>query len=136
MHKALKSIPAFLDTGRDFTGIETMAPKESDLGSQPETLLSSWVIQSRKHKLPGPQFPFLYNEARIPPSTSFLSCVLSCSVVSDSHDAMDHSPPGSSVHGISHAKILEWVAISCSSDSSQSRHRTRVSCIAGRFLTN
>ena len=30
---------------------------------------------------------------------------------------MDHSPPGSSVHGISQARILEWVAISCSRGS-------------------
>ena len=28
------------------------------------------------------------------------------------HDPMDCSPPGSSVHGISRARILEWVAIS------------------------
>ena len=27
-------------------------------------------------------------------------------------DPMDYSPPGSSVHGISQAEILEWVAIS------------------------
>ena len=27
-------------------------------------------------------------------------------------DYMDCSPPGSSVHGISQARILEWVAIS------------------------
>ena len=27
-------------------------------------------------------------------------------------DPMDHSPPGSSVHGISQARTLEWVAIS------------------------
>ena len=26
-------------------------------------------------------------------------------------DAIDYSPPGSSVHGISQARILEWVAI-------------------------
>ena len=26
---------------------------------------------------------------------------------------MDYSPPGSSAHGISQARILEWVAISC-----------------------
>ena len=30
------------------------------------------------------------------------------SVVSDSFDPMDHSPPGSSVHGIIQAGILEW----------------------------
>ena len=45
---------------------------------------------------------------------------------------MDCSPPGSSVHGILQARILEWVAISFSRGSSQSRDRTRVSCIAGR----
>ena len=33
-------------------------------------------------------------------------------------DLMDCSPPGSSVHGISQAKILEWVAISISRGSS------------------
>ena len=27
------------------------------------------------------------------------------------HDPMDYSPPGSSVHGISQARILEWIAI-------------------------
>ena len=31
-------------------------------------------------------------------------------------DPMDHGPPGSSVHGILQARILEWVAISFSSD--------------------
>ena len=30
---------------------------------------------------------------------------------------MDHSPPGSSVHGISQARILEWAAISFSRES-------------------
>ena len=49
---------------------------------------------------------------------------------------MDCSPPGPSVHGILQARILEWVAISCSSGSSQRRNRIPVSCIAGRFFTN
>ena len=31
---------------------------------------------------------------------------------------MDYSPPGSSVHGILQARILEWVAISSSRGSS------------------
>ena len=48
---------------------------------------------------------------------------------------MDCSPPGSSAHGISQARILEWVAIFFSRGSSQPRDRTRVSCIAGRFFT-
>ena len=49
--------------------------------------------------------------------------------------SMDCSPPGSSVHGILQARILEWVAISISRESSWPRDRTRVSCIAGRFFT-
>ena len=48
---------------------------------------------------------------------------------------MDCSPPGSSVHGILQAKILEWVAIPFSRESSQPRDRTQVSCIAGGFFT-
>ena len=44
----------------------------------------------------------------------------------------DCSPPGSSVHGILQARILEWVAISFSRVSSRPRDRTQVSCIAGR----
>ena len=35
------------------------------------------------------------------------------SVVSDSHDPMDCSPPGSSTHGIFQARVLEWGAIAC-----------------------
>ena len=48
---------------------------------------------------------------------------------------MDCSSPGSSVRGISQAGILEWVAISFSRGYYQSRDRTRVCCIAGRFFT-
>ena len=36
---------------------------------------------------------------------------LSLEVVSDSWDVMDCSPPDSSVHGILHARIVEWVAM-------------------------
>ena len=44
--------------------------------------------------------------------------------------------PGSSVHGILQARILEWVAISFSRGSSWPRNQTQVSYIAGRFFTN
>ena len=47
-------------------------------------------------------------------------------------DPVDCSPPGSSVHGILQARILEWIAISFSRGSSQPRDRTQVSCSAGR----
>ena len=48
---------------------------------------------------------------------------------------MDCSLPGTSVHGISQAVILECVTISFSRRSSQRRDRTCVSCIAGEFFT-
>ena len=51
------------------------------------------------------------------------------------HDPMGCSPPGSSVHGILQAKILEWVAIPFSRASSQSRDQTQVSHIAGGLFT-
>ena len=49
-------------------------------------------------------------------------------------DPMDCSPPGSSVHGILQARILEWVAIPFSRGSSQPKDRTQVSCISGRYF--
>ena len=50
-------------------------------------------------------------------------------------DLMDSSPPGSSVHGISQARTLEWVAIFFSRGSFWPRDWTRVSCIASIFFT-
>ena len=46
------------------------------------------------------------------------------------------TPQTYTVHGILQARILEWVAIPLSRGSSQHRTQTRVSWIAGRFLTN
>ena len=61
-------------------------------------------------------------------------CVcVSCSIVLC--NPVDCSPPGFLVHGISQARILEWVAISFSRRSSPPRDWTWVSCIAGRFFT-
>ena len=48
---------------------------------------------------------------------------------------MEYSQQGSSVHGNSLTRILEWVAIPFSRGSSQPRDGTQVSCIAGRFFT-
>ena len=50
-------------------------------------------------------------------------------------DPMNYSPPGSSVHGILQARILEWVAFPFSRRSSQPRDWTQVTCIAGRLFT-
>ena len=49
-------------------------------------------------------------------------------------DPVDCSLPGSSIHGILQARILEWAAISLSRGSSRPRDRTRVSRIAGRHF--
>ena len=65
------------------------------------------------------------------------ACVLSSSVMCDSWQPKDYSSPGSSVHGILQARIMEWVAISSSRGLSWPRDQTRiscVSCIAGRFF--
>ena len=49
---------------------------------------------------------------------------LSHSVVSNSCDPIDFSLPGSSVHGIVQARILEWVAMTSFSGSSRFRDQT------------
>ena len=62
-------------------------------------------------------------------------CIQSCPTL---FDLMDCSLPGSSVHGIPQARILEWAAISYSRGSSWPWDRTRVSFvsyISGRFFT-
>ena len=50
-------------------------------------------------------------------------------------DPMDCSLPGSTIHGIFQAIILDWVAISFSRRSSWPRDRIRVSCIVDRRLS-
>ena len=47
---------------------------------------------------------------------------------------MDWGLPGSSVHGILQAGMLEWVAIPFSRGSSQPRDQTQVSCTVSKFF--
>ena len=56
------------------------------------------------------------------------SCLTLC-------DCMDCSLPGSSVHGILQARILEWVAIFSSRGSSLCRDQIWLSRVTGRFFT-
>ena len=56
-----------------------------------------------------------------------LLCVTLC-------DPMDYSLPGSPVHGILEARILEWIAIPFSRGSSRTRGLTRKTRIADRFF--
>ena len=58
---------------------------------------------------------------------SLQSCLTLC-------DPIDCSPPGSSVHAILQARMLEWVAMPSSRGSSQPRDQTCISCIGGGSL--
>ena len=57
------------------------------------------------------------------------SCLTLC-------DPVDCSPPGSSVHGILQARILEWVTISFSRESSQPRDQTGFPALEADALTS
>ena len=54
----------------------------------------------------------------------------------DSWNPMDCSLPGSSIYGNFQARVLEWVAIIFSRESSWPRNQTQASCIASTFFTN
>ena len=60
-------------------------------------------------------------------------CAQSCPTLCS---RMDCSLPGSSAHGISQARTLEWVAIFSSRGSSQLRDQTHVSCVGRRILSH
>ena len=61
-----------------------------------------------------------------------------CSVMSDSLQPMDCSPPGFSVHGIFQARTRQWVAVSYFRGCSGLRDKTHISCapaLVGGFFT-
>ena len=78
--------------------------------------------------LPPLPSPLQYLSLLFVRAKSLQSCLTLC-------DPMDCSPPGSSVHGIFQARILEWVAISFSRRSSWPRDWTWVSRVLGRRFT-
>ena len=61
---------------------------------------------------------------------SLLPCFLVTKLCLTLCSHMDCSPTGSSVHGVSQTRILEWVAISFCRGSSQPRDRINISCIS------
>ena len=72
------------------------------------------------------------------PKNNHISC-LHAQQCTTFYDPIDCSPPGSSVHGIFQARLLEWVAISFSREPSQPRDQTYVPAspaLKGRFLTS
>ena len=73
-----------------------------------------------------PLFSPWMNELSCMCAQSLQSCPTLC-------NPMDHSPPGSSVHEILKARILEWIAMPFSRGSSQPRDRTRT-CLYCRWI--
>ena len=68
---------------------------------------------------------------QVPLHDCLLSCVRRCLTLCDPRDC---SPPGSTVHGIFLARILDWVAMPSSRGSSPPRIKP-VSCTAGGLFT-
>ena len=62
-------------------------------------------------------------------------CVLVAQLCPTLCNPMDCRPPGSSVHGILQARILEWVAVPFSRGPSKPRAQTQVFGIVGTFFT-
>ena len=86
----------------------------------------AWCLAPRQHRIKICHYYYTCVCAK-----SLQSCLILC-------DTMDCSPPGSSVHGIPQARILEWVAVSFSRGSSWPRDwpTSLVSpTLAGRFFT-
>ena len=77
-------------------------------------------------------FLFLLGLVKRPPAN--MMCCLVAKSVQLFCNPMACSPPGSSVPGVSQARILEWLAISFSRASSPPRDWTHVSCISRWIL--
>ena len=67
-----------------------------------------------------------------PPQPEY-GCVLVTQSCPTLCNPLDCSSTGSSIHGFLQARILEWVALSLSGRSAQSRNQSSVSQMAGRF---
>ena len=69
-------------------------------------------------------------EGRKLTSRYFVVVVLCAQLCPTPCDPVDCSPPGSSVHGVLQARVLEGLAIPFCRGSSQPWGRTRVSCVS------
>ena len=77
-------------------------------------------------------YHYYYNLFNTGVRTIMCVCAQSCLTLCNS---MDHSPPGSSVHGILQARILEWVAISFSRDLPNPGTKSMSPALTDRFFT-
>ena len=93
--------------------------RNGDINNQDKKKIYSWNEQGFFWES---NFIILRTSSEVKWSEVAQSCPTLC-------DPMDCSLPGSSVHGIFQAIVLEWIAISFSRGSSQPRGQTRVSRI-------
>ena len=104
------------------------------------TAFSSWLLSlSNIHSSSLHVFSWLHSSLLFSAESYFIiwfnhSTVCAFSRIWLFCDPVDCSPPGFSVHGISQARILQWVAISFSRGSSWLRNQTWVSCIGRQIL--
>ena len=96
-------------------------------------LNSLWAYWGDRKRKSSPSPPVL--PATILLSNPLYVCVLVAHMCLTLCDPIDGSLPDSSVYGILQARILEWVTIPFSRETSWPRDWTWVSCIVGRFFT-
>ena len=95
-------------------------PTLSYFSSEPFYLRAYWL---REHPRSGFESWIYHFTSCLAVPVRAQSCLTLC-------NPMDCNPPGSSVHGIFQARILEWLAISFSGGSSWPRDQTWASCIS------
>ena len=124
----VKCLPAMQETQVPSLGWED--PLEKEMATHSSTLAWKipWTEKPCKIQSMGSQ---RVGHDWVTSFKSLQSCPTLC-------DPFDYAPPGSSVHEILQARILEWVAMLSSRGFSQSRDQTHVSyisCIGSRFFT-
>ena len=108
----------------------------------PEQALPNKANQESRAMRPGQEWDWLWNlglmlysiwdfQGSAWQNVVVVECFKSCPTLFRPQDC---SPPGSSVHGIFQARILEWVAVSFSRGSSPLRDRTASPALAGGFF--
>ena len=118
------------------------AGDEKSHGQRSLASYSPWRLQRVRHNRVTEYYRGYWDLVLLPSSELTLSlhyvaCVCVCvshTVISDSLWPMDCSSPGSSVHGIFQATILEWIAIPVSRASSWARDWTWVFRVAGKVF--
>ena len=78
---------------------------------------------------------FLFQQILLMDISCFQLLLHACSVTQSCLTLCDCSPPASTVRGISQARIVEWVAISCSRGLFQLRDQIHVFCTGRGFFT-